>query len=108
MTRLEIARKHSCLPRDVSGPAISPRRQHRVSAVNTEGIEFHRSLLEQEDYSSNGFSEHARYVFILIRLLFKLLLINCDAMFEFRRLRSYMLPRPTDSMSSWLYVAAIT
>ena len=51
MTRLEIARKHSCLPRDVSGPAISPRRQHRVSAVNTEGIEFHRSLLEQEDYS---------------------------------------------------------
>ena len=36
-------------------------------------------------------------MFILIRLLFKLLLINCDAMFEFCRLQSHMLPRPTDS-----------
>jgi len=42
-------------------------------------------------------------VFILIRLLFKLLLINCDAMFEFYHLRSCMLLCPLDSMSSWYH-----
>ena len=46
-------------------------------------------------------NEHARYVFILIWLLFKLLWINCCAIFELCCSQSYMLLRPSDSLSSW-------
>jgi len=48
-----------------------------------------------------------RYVLFLIWLLFKILITIHDAMFEFRRLQGYMLPRPPDSMSSWYYVVTL-
>ena len=43
----------------------------------------------------------ALYVVFLVWLLYKLLFINYNPMFEFCHSRSYMLPCPLDSMSSW-------
>ena len=66
-------------------------QRNQVSTLNDTTI--------NNRFQNNKFNEHARYVFILIQLLF-MLQINHDAMFELCCSQSYMLPCPSESMIS--------